>query len=519
MGAEKTNDPTVLATTSIPSPSSPSSPPPKPYSIYNRNEKWILVTLVATAGLFSPLPANIYFPAIPVLTTVFNRSIEDMNLTVTIYLIFQGIGPMLWGPLADKWGRRPLYLVCLSILTASCIGLALCPPSAYWLLLLLRAFQAGGCASTIALGAGVIGDIAAAEERGGYFGMFNLGPMLAPCIGPALGGALSDHLGWRSIFWFLVICSGCCLFLVFLVFPETLRGVVGDGSISPGKGPLARPVFKVVGRRVGVVEKREDVCPERGLEENGGLEVSPSQSPSPTRGSSNPFRLLLYPDIALTLTYTGIIHAVNYTITTTISASFAEIYPNLSGTAIGLCYLAGGGGMILGSTITGKLLNRDYVTIKKRYTESHPEDGTEDGVPIEYARLRMTPVLLLLLVGCVLSWGWLLERKVHLAVPMVLQVILGYSSISILNATMTLMIDIVRTQSSGVIACTNLVRCSLAAILVSFIDRATRKLGFGWTYVILGLICALLLPLIFIEIKQGPKWRAKRVQGLGKEEG
>ncbi|KAL4881661.1 major facilitator superfamily domain-containing protein [Aspergillus karnatakaensis] len=512
MGEEDV-DSAVIATTDAPP--SPATTPP-PYSIYTRKEKWILVTLVACAGLFSPLPANIYFPAIPTLTAVFNRSVEDMNLTVTIYLIFQGVGPMLWGPLADKWGRRPLYLVCLSILTASCIGLALCPPSAYWLLLLLRAFQAGGCASTIALGAGVIGDIAAAEERGGYFGMFNLGPMLAPCIGPALGGALSDHMGWRSIFWFLVICSGCCLLLIAACLPETLRAIVGNGSILPKKNPLSRPFFPVVGRH-----RKNSQVDLPGISTCDRLDATRATP----RGRSNPFRLLLYPDIALTLTYTGIIHAVNYTITTTISSSFAEIYPDLSETAIGLCYLAGGGGMILGSTITGKLLNRDYARIKKKCEENrsraddgHPSTTGDHDVPVEYARLRMTPILLFLLVGCVLAWGWLLQRRVHLAVPMILQVILGYTSISILNATMTLMIDIVRTQSSGVIACTNLVRCSLAAILVSFIDRATRRLGFGWTYVILGCICTLLLPVIFVEIKMGPKWRAKRAKSGEKQE-
>ncbi|KAF9889833.1 hypothetical protein FE257_006923 [Aspergillus nanangensis] len=369
-----------------PVPDNPEPPQSQPYSIYTRKEKWILVTLVAFAGLFSPLPANIYFPAIPKLTQVFNRSVEDMNLTVTIYLVFQGAGPMLWGPLADKWGRRPLYLVCLSILAASCVGLALCPPSAYWLLLLLRALQAGGCASTIALGAGVIGDIAAAEERGG--------PLL-----PVVGRDRNKH-----------------------------RGIMDD----------------VTSLRI-------------------------------TMGSSNPFRLLLYPDVALTLTYTGIIHAVNYTITTTISSSFTEIYPTLSETSIGLCYLAGGGGMIIGSTITGRLLNWDYRRVKKKYEDSPGSDNTSrpdncdnNTIPIEYARLRMTPVLLIVLVGC---------------------------------------------YSSGVIACTNLVRCSLAAILVSVIDRLTRRLGFGWTYSILGGICALLLPLIYAEIKLGPRWRGRRRLG------
>ncbi len=79
---------------------------------------------------------------------------------------------MIWGPLADKSGRRPVYLACLLTLCGSCIGLALVPTNAYWLLMLLRCIQAAGSASTIALGSGVIVDIASRAERGFYLGVF-----------------------------------------------------------------------------------------------------------------------------------------------------------------------------------------------------------------------------------------------------------------------------------------------------------------------------------------------------------
>jgi MFS family permease len=102
---------------------------------------------------------------------------------------------MAWGPLSDHFGRRPIFLVCLLILILSCVGLALTPTSAFWLLMLLRCVQAVGCASTIAIGtrlrsselgfvltlqigAGVIGDISEPWQRGTYFAMFNLGPMV-----------------------------------------------------------------------------------------------------------------------------------------------------------------------------------------------------------------------------------------------------------------------------------------------------------------------------------------------------
>jgi multidrug resistance protein len=428
----------------------------------------------------SPLPANIYFPAIPTIAKAFGQSVDDINQTVTVYLVFQGISPMLWGPISDRYGRRLVYLACLSILVASSIGLALCPTDSFWLLLFLRCFQSGGSASTIALGAGVIGDISTSRERGGYFGMFNLGPMLAPCIAPAIGGALSQSLGWRSIFWSIVIMVAVCLLCIALFLPETLRSIAGNGSIPVPRH--SRAIIPFVGRKAG-------------------NEVPATETRAKPKHSVNPFVLFSYPDVIVLLSFTGIVYAVNYTITATISSSFAKIYPDLSETVLGLCYLPTGAGMIIGSTMTGKMLDWEYDRIKKRSGESFT---------IEYARLRIMPFYLCLFIVCVIGWGWAIEAKAHMAVPLVLAVFLGWTSMGILNTTMTLNIDILQSRSSGATACTNLVRCSLAAIMVSIIDRMTNKLGNGWTYTFWGGICALLLPLMFLEIKMGPRWRAKR---------
>jgi multidrug resistance protein len=435
---------------------------------------------VGNTDIHSPLPANIYFPAIPTLANAFHQSIETINQTVTVYLIFQGLSPMVWGPLSDRHGRRLVYLVCLSILILSSIGMALCPTDQFWLLLFLRCFQSGGSASTIALGAGVIGDISTSKERGGYFGMFNLGPMLAPCLGPSLGGVLSQELGWRSIFWCIVIMVAICLLCIALFLPETLRSIAGNGSIPVPK--RLRALVPIVGRKVS-------------------HEAYDPATQTRTKHSINPFIILTYPDVIVLLTFTGIVYAVNYTITATISSAFARIYPDLSETVLGLCYLPTGAGMIIGSTMTGKMLDWEYSRIKKRMG---------DNFTIEYARLRIMPFYLGLFIVCVIGWGWSIQARAHMAVPLVLGTMLGWTSIGILNTTMTLNIDILQSRSSGATACTNLVRCSLAAMMISIIDRMTSAWGDGWTYTFWGGICALLLPLMLLEIRMGPRWRAKR---------
>ena len=104
---------------------------------------------------------------------------------------------MVWGTISDYFGRRPTTAACLLVLSLSCVGLALVPTSAYWLLMVLRCLQAAGSASTIAIGniyqflkpflfsilmsagAGVVGDISSRAERAGFYGLFMLGPLVS----------------------------------------------------------------------------------------------------------------------------------------------------------------------------------------------------------------------------------------------------------------------------------------------------------------------------------------------------
>ncbi|KAJ7121965.1 major facilitator superfamily domain-containing protein [Mycena crocata] len=455
----------------------------EPYSIYTSREKWFIVALIAFGGLFSPLSSNIYFPVIPTLSEVFHKSIELINLTVTMYIVFQGLAPMFWGTLADSWGRRIMFICCLLLLSASCIGLALVPTNAYWLLLFLRCFQAAGSASTIALGAGVIGDIAQPSERGGFFGVYNIGPLVGPAIGPVIGGALADNLGWRSIFWFLCIASSGCAVILILFLPETLRSLVGNGSITPYA--LLRPVIPIVGRNRPRSGER-----------------------LPRKPFQNTLRLLLNLDILILLAFNGVICAVFYGVNTSISTIFHGAYPSLNETQLGLCFLAIGGGMLAGSVISGKILDWDYQRVKKSILGKKAES---EPFPIEKARMRLMPVLLVFYVACCAAYGWCIERNVNIGGPLILLIGVGFFAMAIMNATQTLILDLVPGQGSSVTACNNLVRCALSATMVALIQLILTALGSGWTYVLLAGLCILASPLIYVVMHVGPACRARRI--------
>ena len=139
------------------------------YSVFSRPQKRYIVFVAALAGLFSTLSTNIYFPALNSLAKNYNVSDELISLTVTSYMIFQALAPTIYGDLADMAGRRPAYCIGFTIYIAANIGLAL--QDNYAALLVLRCLQSSGSSGTIAMGAGMVADVATSAERGSYMGL------------------------------------------------------------------------------------------------------------------------------------------------------------------------------------------------------------------------------------------------------------------------------------------------------------------------------------------------------------
>lgn len=139
-----------------------------PHHIFSKHKKWLLVYLVSLGGSFSALSSNIYFPAIDAISTDLGVSTADVTLTITVYMIVQGVAPSLYGAISDTHGRRLTFLLTLVVYTAANLSLAF--TSNFPMLLVLRGLQAAGSSATISISTGVIADIAEPGERGGFMG-------------------------------------------------------------------------------------------------------------------------------------------------------------------------------------------------------------------------------------------------------------------------------------------------------------------------------------------------------------
>ena len=286
-----------------------------PYSVFTKGQKQFIIFMASWAGFFSPVSANIYFPALNVLAKDLKVSNSLINLTLTSYMIFQGLAPSFIGPIADSMGRRPAYTICFVIYIVANIGLAL--QNSYAALFVLRCLQSTGSSATIAMASAVVADVATPSERGSYMGYVLAGSLTGPALGPVIGGLLAQFLGWRSIFWFLTLFAGAFMVVFLIFFPETARGTVGNGSIPPQGWNMSLMNYLAVRKaRKSSVSNMEDSA------DLGKTFDTKKRSANPLAS----LKVIGDKQTATLLIYNALLFAAFYDVTAVIPSQFQTIY-------------------------------------------------------------------------------------------------------------------------------------------------------------------------------------------------
>ncbi|KAL7794455.1 major facilitator superfamily domain-containing protein [Trichoderma ceciliae] len=465
---------------------------PPIYTVFTTWQKRMLALGAACTAFFSPMSAQIYLPALTQLSDELHVSSTKINLTITTYMIFQGITPMFIGSLADSGGRRPAYIICFVIYIGANIGLALAPN--YAAILGLRCLQSAGSSTTVALCMAVVADVITSAERGQYVGFTVVPIVLAPALGPIIGGVLSQTLGWRAIFWFLTIFAGVTLALIAMFLPETCRHIVGNGSIYPP--PLYRSGWQILTSH----RKKDRKAPPP----DNKFKFKPPN----ILGS---LLMLLQKETGLLLGTSSLVFAGFYCIATAMPTLFKNSY-GFDEIKVGLMYLPLALGSVLAAMIVGPGINWNYKRhcLKLGIPLDRSRQQDLSNFPIERVRLEIGLPLLGVSGCCLIGWGWAMDQVVHVSVPCILSCLVGMGMIGFNNTSNTLLVDIHPGKAGTATAANNFTRCLVGAGASASIVPLMNAIGVGWSFTMFGLIyaaCALPLTLIMVR---GIKWRAEK---------
>lgn len=188
------------------------------------------ILILGALSAFGPLAIDFYLPAFPSMALAFGTDEKHVQLTLAAYFAGLSIGQLLYGPVADRFGRRLPLLVGVGLFTLASLACAYAP-NLQWLIGARFVQALGGCAGMV-ISRAVVSDKCDAVGSAKVFSQLMLVMGLAPILAPLLGGLLVNTTGWQSIFLTLTGFSALAGLAVALGLPESLPDYVPRQPLS-----------------------------------------------------------------------------------------------------------------------------------------------------------------------------------------------------------------------------------------------------------------------------------------------
>ncbi|KAH9829638.1 MFS general substrate transporter [Rhodofomes roseus] len=440
--------------------------PPKPadahaalYSRFSPARKRIILALVSCAGIVPLLVTGSFVPAIPQLVADMQSTPSVISLTINIAMFSVAFGNLIWAAYSGFYGRRPIYLYSLPTLCIGSIGVAASTSIAQ--LLAWRVVQALGCSSGMSVGAAVVGDLYALEERGSAMGIFYGAALIGPAIAPLLGGLAVHFASWRALHIIFALLSVFMFVIMYCFLPETSH---------PGT---------------------------RGADHKFGDEKWRWHWLNPLKSLT----LLRAPNLLVVTLATTVVLLTDFVMSIPIAYTLGKRYNITNEALVGLLFLPVGIGNIIGAPLAGRL--SDVTVVQWR--------AKRKGVWVPEDRLRASLLGAILAPASTLACGLLTEfvpGKLGIALNVFALFVNGIGVDLVLSPASAYNVDVLHSRSAEIMSASGALRAMLMAIITTGILPSLERFGLVWTNLAATILGWSGLLMLLLTIRYGDRMRA-----------
>ncbi|CEJ58968.1 Putative Synaptic vesicle transporter SVOP and related transporters [Penicillium brasilianum] len=449
--------------------------PDDPYRPLNWSfgKKAVTTVLYGLTTMGATWASSIYSTGQKQIASEYGVSLEVSTLGTTLLLFGLGLGPLVWAPLSEVYGRKPAVLAPYFIAAIMSFGTATAKD--LQTIMLTRFFTGFFGSAPVTNTGGVLGDIWSPEERGVAIVGYAMAVVGGPVLGPIVGGAIvQSYLHWR---WTEYITG------IMMMFFLLLDLIFIDESYPP----------------VLLVYKAQRLRFESG---NWALHARHEEWDVTLKELGNkylvrPFQLLATPICFLVALYASFVYGILYLSLAAFPIVFQEIrgWNQVVGALPFLAYLVG---IIIGAVIN--------VSNQRFYLKRFKANNNR-AVP----EARLPPMMLgsVLFAAGMFVFGWTSPKHIHWIGPIIGAVMMGFGFFTIFQAALNYLIDTFQKSAASAIAANTFLRSIFAGCFPLFTTAMFHNLGVPWAASVLGFISVALIPIPYLFFTYGRRIRAR----------
>ncbi|KAK0730965.1 major facilitator superfamily domain-containing protein [Lasiosphaeris hirsuta] len=444
--------------------------------------RWYCTMVVAVTCFVVAFASSVITADIGGVAKEFGVSEEVGLVTISVFVVGFGVGPMIFAPLSEVYGRQVIYASTLFVAVIFVIPCAVANNIAT--LIACRTIDGIAFSAPMTLVGGTLADMWRNEERGVPMAAFSAAPFIGPAIGPLVGGFLADAAGWRWLYWIQLIMAFVVWILISFTVPETYAPTILKRR--------AAKLRKETGDNDYVTEAELDTRP---FTERLGVFMI------------RPFQLLFQELIVLLISlYMSVLYGLLY--------MFFVAYPIIfqkrkgySAGITGLMFIPLAIGVVL-SACCAPWVNNHYIKKVHKHNGKPP------------AEVRLIPMMLscwFIPIGLFI-FAWTSYKDLIWVGPALAGFPLGFGFIFLYNAANNYLVDSYQHQAASALAAKTFIRSFWGAATVLFTEQMYERLGDQWASSLLGFLGLACCGIPFLFWTFGARIRQRSKYAFGNDD-